>query len=275
MTLGAFVELVRPLNCLMAAIGVFIGYSISLHGIFFDAALGIAMAVAFLVCAAGMTINDVFDAAVDEKLRPDKPIPSKRVSERAALYYAGAMFALANTLALYYLPLVSFAIALLFTILLTAYSKFLPRIKYIGNWVVAAGTAFTLLFGASLAASYSVVLFFALSALFANAAREIVKDIEDIQQDTGFKVSLPMLAGEKRAEAAAFGCVLLAVVLGYVPWVALSFGGIGFLSLLSVANAGFLYSFKLVAAQDFGRAQKVHKAAMVAALAAFLAGVLE
>jgi len=273
MNVKALVEITRPANCLMAAFGVFIGYSIAAGAIVCTAALGAAMAIAFLVCAGGMAANDVFDAGVDKKLSPGKPIPSGRLSEKAALHFASGLFVAGNLLAYYYLPVVSVGISLAFTLLLIVYARYLPKAKYLGNWVVAAGTAFTLIFGASLVGNYAIVGLFALAALFANVAREIVKDIEDLEQDKGFKVSLPMRLGMEKARAVAVICTVLAVVLSYVPHF-MGFGGMGFLALLTAANLGFVFALRNAYAGNFSGSQKAYKAAMLLALIAFLAGVV-
>ncbi|MAG22075.1 MAG: hypothetical protein CL943_02095 [Candidatus Diapherotrites archaeon] len=269
-----YVTLLRPFNCIMAVIGVFIGYSIAFGSLVVPAQLGIAMVAAFLICGAGMVINDVFDAGVDKKLHPEKPIPSGRVSTKTALLYSNSLFILANLLALYALPLVSFAIAFVFSILFIVYAKWLPKLKYIGNWVVASGTAFTLIFGASLVGNFNVVLIFAATALLTNASREIVKDIEDMEQDKGFKVSLPMVTNVGAAKYLAFMAILLAFLLSYIPAVLFSFGGVVFVLLISIANLGFLYSVNFIINGNYTRAQRLLKASMFLALLSFLSGVV-
>ncbi|MDP2974417.1 MAG: UbiA family prenyltransferase, partial [Candidatus Diapherotrites archaeon] len=87
-----FVSIIRPLNCLMAAFGAFIGYSIAGSAIQFQKEIGIAMAAAFLVCAGGMVINDYFDRNVDKRLHPRKPLPSGAIKPKTALLYAIALF---------------------------------------------------------------------------------------------------------------------------------------------------------------------------------------
>ena len=168
-------ELLRPLNCIMAAFGVFIGHSIALGSIGYSAWMLIAMAVAFIICGAGQAINDVFDSEIDAKIRPGKPIPSKRISRRGALRYSIGLFVVGNLLALL-LPVQAFFIAIIFSAILILYSAKMQKLKYVGNWIVALGTAFTLIFGASLLQNYSVVVVLAIAALLANAAREIIKD---------------------------------------------------------------------------------------------------
>lgn len=292
MQLKAIFTILRPLNCLMAAFGTFIGYCISagslnapFTGLFAEVcgftgecfyvlpAVWIAMAVAFLVCGGGMAVNDYFDLAVDKKLHPKKPLPSGRVPPKAALYYATALFLGGNLIAFYCLPAAAFAIALAFTILLVLYSMLLSKAKYLGNWVVASGTAFTLVFGASLIGNYAVVAWLAVAALFANLARELIKDLEDIKADTGYKKSLPMLLGAKKVNAIIFLYYLAAIIAVYVPALLLGFSSIVFVSIVSIANILFLYSFALAEGKKFARAQFFSKIAMLIALAGFLFGV--
>jgi len=269
-----FVRIIRPLNCAMAAFGVFIGYSIAAGAIRMpDAAVFAAMAAAFLVCAGGIAINDYFDRNIDKKLHPKKPIPGGRIKPKAALAFSLALLVIANALAALFLPLVSIAIAAGFTLLYIAYSAVLTKAKYFGNIVVAAGTSFTLVFGASLLGEYKIIAVLAASAFFANMARELIKDIEDVEADRGSKVTLPMLLGWKKVEAIVFIYYLLAMLLVYVPVVALAFGKIAFVAVVSAANFIFLLSFGETAKKNFPRAQAMAKAAMLVALFGFLAGV--
>jgi geranylgeranylglycerol-phosphate geranylgeranyltransferase len=272
--LADYLRIVRPLNCAMAAFGTFIGYCIGSGLLQFQKGIGIAMLVAFLVCAGGMVINDYFDRNIDRKLHPEKPIPSGRVSEKAALVYSMLLFLAGNLLAFYFLPGTSFGIAAGFTFLLIAYSAVLSKAKFLGNWVVASGTAFTLLFGASLVGSYYIAGFLAVAALFANLGREVTKDLEDLEADRGFKKTLPMLAGLRKVECLIFFYYLLAILFVYVPVVLLSFQRLAFVLLVSVANFAFLYSFRLVKERDYARSQVVSKGAMFLALISFLLGAI-
>ena len=69
-----FLEILRPVNCLMASVAVFIGAYIG--GIDWTASLEpliLAMASAFLICSGGMVINDFFDARLDKVEKPHRP----------------------------------------------------------------------------------------------------------------------------------------------------------------------------------------------------------
>ncbi|MBN2067772.1 MAG: UbiA family prenyltransferase [Candidatus Diapherotrites archaeon] len=268
-----FFSILRPFNCVMAAFGAFIGFSIASGQIQFNHAIGVAMLVAFLVCAGGMVINDYFDRHVDKRLHPGKPIPSGAVPAKAALAYSIILFIAGNILALAFLPISSIAIALAFTLLLVIYSAFLSRAKFLGNWVVAAGTAFTLVFGASIIGEYSVVLFFAAAALFANLSREVIKDSEDVEADKGFKKSLPMLLGHGCVCALVFIYYLIAIAAVYFPVLLFSAEKPFFLMVVSAANWLFILSLAKALERKFRKAQKISKIAMAIALVGFLAWV--
>src|SRR3989339_483334 len=182
-----FIEIIRPVNCLMAGIGVFVGYSVSAGAIGISPTLIIAMISAFLICGAGQAINDFFDYEIDRK-KDGRAKTIKKLGRKNVLYYSIILFLAGNSIA-YFINPAAFGIALAFSILLIAYSAVMGRIKFIGNWVVASGTAATLIFGASVWGNYSLAVQFAAAALFANVAREITKDFEDLKADEGFKRS--------------------------------------------------------------------------------------
>jgi 4-hydroxybenzoate polyprenyltransferase len=53
------------------------------------AAFGLAAPALVLIYAAGMAFNDFLDAAIDQRERPGRPIPSGRISRTGALVLAG------------------------------------------------------------------------------------------------------------------------------------------------------------------------------------------
>jgi len=257
----------------MAAIGAYIGFAISFRAIGFSAEAFLLMLSAFLICGAGQTVNDYFDRLVDQKLHPKKPIPSRRVAAKNAFVFAISLFfigilvsALANQAA--------FIIAIAFSVLLIAYSAFLARIKWIGNWIVALGTGFTMVFGATATGNYGVVLVLALSAVLANYFREVSKDFEDMEQDRGFKVSLPMVSNPAIARFFVSSLLVLAIIVSYLPFAMKKFGNAYFLTIVSTANLVFIYSIISLSRKNYKTAQSVSKIAMIAALVGFLSGAL-
>ncbi len=274
MNIKAFFEIIRPLNCIMAAFAAFIGYSIALSSISFSPAIGIGMIVAFLVCGAGQAINDYYDREIDAKQHPQKPIPSGRIKPKQALYFSLLLFA-AGIILSTMLPTGALVITAFFSILLILYSALIQKIKFAGNAVVALGTAFTLIFGATIAGSITVAIILATSAFFSNLARELIKDFEDQKADKGRKLSLPMIVSKQSAIIMVLFFYLGTIITSYIPFSYRLFGNIPFIVLITIANAGFLYSFHFLINGKYHKAQKISKISMVVALLGFLAGVFQ
>lgn len=286
MVLKNFIELIRPLNCAMASIAVFIGYLVSLNIIsgnsvfsipansILNLHLAIAMIVAFMVCGAGQAINDFFDREIDKKKNPKKPIPSGKIMAKTALHFSLAVFLLANILSFLFLNETALYISTGFSILLIAYSAFLAKLKYLGNWIVAGGTAFTLIFGAALVQLNTAVILLAISALLANVCREIIKDFEDLDSDKGFKTSLPMIAKKEKINQAVFAIYSIAMLLPYWIFSQSLFGNAYFMVLISAANILFIESYNEFLKNNYSKAQSISKNGMIAALIAFAAGTI-
>ena len=78
-TLRAYAELMRVANVLTAISNVWMGMIFATGRLPGWIALGISLASACLYLG-GMVLNDVFDASIDAKERPERPIPSGRVA---------------------------------------------------------------------------------------------------------------------------------------------------------------------------------------------------
>ena len=113
----------------------------------------------------------------------------------------------------------------------------------------------------------------AASAFFSNAAREIIKDFEDLQGDRGTKLTLPMILPKKTVLAIIFLFYIIGMFFVYTPYFSSMFGNTFFLLIVSFANLVFFYSFKLVTESKYKKAQFASKAAMAIALLSFIAGV--
>ena len=279
MKLNPFIEILRPFNCVIAGFATFIGYLISFSYFNLSIELLFLALASFFICGAGQAVNDFFDRDIDAKTKKHKVIPSKRMNERTAFFYSIFLFFVGVIFA-FLVNFSAFIIALIFSILLFAYSAFMQKYKYIGNFIVAFGTGFTLIFGASVSGNYFFASILALSAVAANLGRELIKDIEDLKGDKGFKITLPQLLNLNSVSYLVFFYLIIAIISSYFP-VIFSFitkSSNGFLStpyilIITAANFLFVYSFRLLVKRSYSMASKFAKTAMFVALIGFLSSV--
>lgn len=97
--LTAWLQLLRLPNVFTAAADVMMGYLVTHHELQPYLHFGLLVAASCLLYLSGMVLNDVFDAEVDARERPERPIPSGRVSLKAASALGWAMLAAGVVLA--------------------------------------------------------------------------------------------------------------------------------------------------------------------------------
>ncbi len=263
---------VRIVNSFMAALAVFVGASIALAGFAIQWPVLIAMIAAFFVCAAGQIINDFFDFAIDLKKGHKKYESVNKENKQQLLWIAIVFFIIGNALA-FLINQNAFLIALGISVLLIIYSSILQKQKWLGNLVVALGTALPLVFGAAVFGDFVVIAWLAASAFLANWAREIVKDVEDLEADQGHKMTLPMLFKMSTIDSVVASLVFLAIVFSYAPVFLNLFGNSAFLVLVTIANVLFLKAFWEFRSFKAKKSQQSFKIAMAIALLGFLLGI--
>ena len=270
MNVGKIIGSMRLGNCVISGVGVLAGYAIAQRYAAITPEVGIAMLAAFFITGAGNAINDYFDTETDRKLGKAKIAASEK---SILLFFSAILFAIGLGLAAN-LTAGAFWIATAVSIMLVIYSAILYKMKFLGNIVVALGTALTLIFGAALTPNAYAAGFAALAAFFANVGREIIKDAEDEKGDAGTKKTLPMMMKFTELKKAVFAMYMAAIASGLIAFMLGIFRGANFMILFAASAALFLNSFRLFSANDFSGAQKHSKFGMLSALAAFIAGAL-
>jgi 4-hydroxybenzoate polyprenyltransferase len=181
-----------------------------------------------LIAAGGYVINDIFDQETDEVNKPEKAIIGKHISEsKAYTIYASLTitgvacgFVLANSVSH---P--NFAVLfVLIATLLYFYASSLKQIAVVGNIVVAALLAFSVIIigifdivpntfdinRAQMGLAFSILFDYAKFAFIINLVREIIKDIEDINGDNSQGIrTLPVIIGTKKTTIIAFVLLLI------------------------------------------------------------------
>ncbi|MCL2100799.1 MAG: UbiA family prenyltransferase [Fibromonadales bacterium] len=140
--------------------------------------------------------NDIIDFEIDKINRPNRPLPSGKISLKAAYIASFACFFGAIVFGF----ISGFEFALLFAtvgLLCFAYNKFLKGLPLIGNFAVALLTTTPIIIPMLkfklLLPELLHLLFFAFMLTF---AREITKDIEDMEGDKALGLkTFPALLG--------------------------------------------------------------------------------
>jgi len=261
----AYVELMRLGNCVMAAIAVLIGFFLA-QGMNYFTAFYAAFS-ALMICGAGQAINDYFDAKIDAKTSKQRPIPSGRITKQEALWFSIILFFIGIIISFTVNTTTAF-MALLLSILLIAYPLLLNKTKYLGNVIVALGTAVTFVFGSAATGTIPLlVIVLSISAFFSNMAREITKDIEDIRKDKGTKLTLPMIIKCAKQFVYAYYIVAIVLSLAAFVWFGLNYY---YLAFALIGASVFIQAMLLLYNNSPKKSQKVSKAGMIASLVAFV-----
>jgi geranylgeranylglycerol-phosphate geranylgeranyltransferase len=270
MSLRGLLDLTRPVNTAAAALGAPVGYLIATGTL--TSAVLFLVAGAGLITAAGNTINDYCDVDIDRINRPDRPIPSGRVTPRNAISLAVLLF-LAGILVCIPAGPLCIAIALANSLILILYAAWLKRVPLAGNLAVAYLSGSLFVFGGALAgmegAARTLPLF--LITFLAMMAREILKGAEDLEGDRAFGVvTLPAVFGVPRSSWLAFACAAgadIVSLLPVVPWWSLPYlAGIAVPDLLILGGAGRAVGCRDGPCVRSSKATEILKAGMFLAL---------
>lgn len=274
--MNPYIEIIRPGNVIMAMIAIvlvaIVGHDISIPII-------LAILAVFFEISAGNVINDYFDYNIDLINKPTRPIPSGKISLNAGRNYAYLLFVsgtvcgfLISYLTGNWIP---FIIVLIADVILYAYAYKLKTTPLIGNLTVGFMTGLCFAFGGYAINNPQIInisWFLGFFAFVMTTAREITKDIEDIEGDSkeGAK-TFPILYGEKASAIIAFVLIIIDCILCPLLYFDNVFN-IKYLIVITVAVILFVYSaFLLIRNQDRENCAKVSKYLKIGMLIAFVA----
>ncbi|MEN6611593.1 MAG: geranylgeranylglycerol-phosphate geranylgeranyltransferase [Methanoregulaceae archaeon] len=217
MRLSALISILRPVNAVVSGLTAVLALLIATGTI--SSASILLFFIVLCITGAGNIINDYFDVGIDRINRPGRPIPSGAISEQAALIYSLVLFLLGILLS-FFTNLICIAIAVVNSIILIWYSARLKGVPLAGNLSVAylAGSIF--LFGAALGGTAGIILVLPITAItfLGTLAREILKDVEDMDGDrAGGASTLPLILGVRRTVIPAFIVLAFAICFSLIP----------------------------------------------------------
>lgn len=178
--MNAYLEILRPFNALMGVIAVLLVAIISGN---FTIYVPVACVIVFIFTGAGNAINDYVDHKIDAINKPERPIPSGRISLRAAAIYSIALFTISTLMAMV-IGIIPGIIVVLSAILMFLYAYRLKKSCLIGNVSIAFLTGLCFVFAGVVLQTVFLSVLLGFYAFLMTMAREIVKDMEDVEGDS-------------------------------------------------------------------------------------------
>jgi geranylgeranylglycerol-phosphate geranylgeranyltransferase len=235
----------------------------------------IAAVAGALIVGGGNALNDCFDLEIDRLNRPDRPLPSGAITlgQARVLWIFASLFGIILSLLL--TPW-NMAVAVFWVVTLYSYSRDLKRTVLFGNLMIGVLTGMAFLFGALVAGQPSKALFPGVFAFLANVAREVLKDVEDVEGDRrAGALTLPVRYGTKRGFVAASVAIALLIATTFLPY-ALNIYNARYLGIVLAVDAVLLYvivSWRNDSSRsNLNRLSGILKLAMVGGLVAIFAG---
>jgi len=221
MNARGLLDLIRPANCVMIGFAVIVGAFVSKPPSIPAFQLALGFFTGLFLCAYSMAVNDIYDLEVDRINRPDRPIPSGRISVQEA--YRVSLVFLVVGLACSALSLIALAVAIApaYAFLSWLYSYKAKRTGLPGNLIVASSLAIPFIYGGAISGGSiggSLLLMMALTAFFSGVGREVVKSMADVEGDAKREVSSIARTQGLRVASAVGACFfILAVLTSWVP----------------------------------------------------------
>jgi len=209
--------IIRPVNAFIGALSVALGIILAKPATWTSQAT-LAMISAVSILAGANVINDYFDLEIDRINRPQRILPSGRMTRRGALLLAIILFATGNFFSIFASTRL-FGLTALTTSLLFWYSAVLKKQPLSGNLVVSFVSGVTFVYGALAGGSWQAGIAPGVFAFLFHFGREIIKDIEDRPGDSqdGAR-TLPIVYGITTARVVASSAFIVLLICMLAPF---------------------------------------------------------
>ncbi len=218
----AYLQLSRPINGLIAFFSVYLGamFAVGLGEWVVVTNINVLLAAssAFLLLSAGNALNDYCDYEIDRINKPDRPIPSARISRQGAMVFSITLMGL-GILFGFTVNLHTAAITVTVSGCLVLYAFCLKQTPLFGNLLVGVLTGLTFIVGGTSVRTVSGTFVPAVFALLFTTAREIIKDIEDTEGDVRHDArTIPVVWGKRVAVLIALIFIAAVILFSPIPY---------------------------------------------------------
>lgn len=278
--LKALWETTRPRNMAISFIGVYTGALLVSTEVDFNAKVILAAFSAMFILAGGNALNDYYDVKADRINRPQRPIPSGRLSKKEVRLFSALLYT-AGILTAFFINPYCTLLAVLNSAVLVAYAMHSKKAFLTSNIAVSYLSASVFIYGAL--SVYNTPAFsppgtgilsvLVASSFFMTLSREIVKDIEDLDGDRKAGAStLPIKIGLRKSMETAITTGVTSIAASLIPVLKDMhlFDRTAYGLFIIPANLIFMSSYL----KQPGIGQRYIALGMAVSLAAFLAGRL-
>tara|TARA_B100001123_G_scaffold8128_1_gene10053 strand:- start:958 stop:1788 length:831 start_codon:yes stop_codon:yes gene_type:complete len=272
--MNPYLALTRPGNMMLTAIAVIAGAFIAAGPEIVDYSEEIAICCisAMMLVGGGNALNDYNDRESDKENHPNRPIPSGQIDAETVLTYSQVLLGGGLVILIFALDnKMPFVIALLGMLTLIAYENGMKAAGIAGNIAVGFMSGAVFLYAGMAVNNPGPTLWMFGLAVLATIAREIVKDVQDLEGDADRR-TLPARIGINNSLNFAIVILLLAIGLSYSAMS--QFEGISksaYLGGISLANGTMLFGLYNAIKEDYYMGQKNIKQGMGIAMLAFIA----
>ena len=269
--MNPYIEILRPTNAVMASVAVLL-MAIVDHT--YTLGILVGAVTVFIATGAGNIINDYYDHNIDKTNKPERPIPSGRISKSNALYYSLSLFVIAVLLG-FSISLANAIVVIVCDIIMILYAYDLKQRCLIGNITVGLLTALTFIFGGLITHDLPSSIILAVFAFLMTLSREIIKDTEDVEGDLKENAStFPIVYGKIASVRLAFIINIITCILSPVLYL-IGLFSIYYMIIVLVADVLFIY-YGIVALknQDSNTLHNVSKNMKIAMFIAFISFVI-
>jgi len=202
LVIAAYLSLFRIGNALFAGLACAAGFIIAGHS--FDNTVCLYSLAFIYSVAFANAHNDCTDYKIDRINRPDRPLPSGKISYKAA-FFAACFSSFISVLLGFCISLYAAIFFACIGFCAFIYNKFLKGMPFAGNLAVALLTS-----SPFVVSNLPQLIFF---SFILTLARELIKDIEDMKGDYSFAIkTLPLVCGVKFSLALVFVCEALCLL---------------------------------------------------------------
>ena len=272
--MNPYIALTRPGNVVLTAGAVVAGSFIAAGDSILDFQVEIVIAslAAMMLVGGGNALNDYNDRESDKENHPNRPIPAGLINADEALVCSRILLSVGLLIVLFGLAnKLPFIIALIGTVTLISYENKLKALGLSGNMAVGFMSGAVFLYAGMVVNDPGPTLWMFGLAFLATVAREIVKDIQDLEGDTD-RFTLPARIGIAKS---LFVTGFLLVVAWALSFTAITqFSGMAsnaYAIGVSIANVIMLVGFQNARSGDYFSGQKKIKQGMGVAMLAFIA----